>query len=398
MMLRRTFLAVAATGLLTVGLTAPPGASATDRSWHFRPVVTGLNEPRGLAFDGQGSLYVAQAGYAGSGTAGVTHTGAVTKFRWAGGALARLWSKSFTSIYMQEGGDAAVLGPAAVAATGTGCKLRHPTERRGCQVQALLSESRRDIQADAGITVPQIGHLYRFNGATGRHRSRSNVGDRDYGWTARHQQLFPDDFPDANPYALLTIKRRHPADGDWDADDTRTFVADAGANTISQVFPHGRTRVIAYIPNETAGAMRDSTPTCIAQGPDGMLYVGALDLASNFVVGPGQSNVWRVNPNSKHWRHNATVWASGFTTINGCTFDKAGNFWASELFYPNDSGAPGDLAMAPFDDPSAITHIGGGSVPLPGGIVQGPDRAMYVSIGAADPTAHSGGILRVATN
>jgi glucose/arabinose dehydrogenase len=187
-----------------------------------------------------------------------------------------------------------------------------------------------------------------------------------------------------------------PTDGDHDADDTRTFVADAGANTISEVKAGGRTRVIAYIPNETAGALRDATPTCIAQGPDGMLYVGTLDLVSNFVVGPGQSNVWRVDPGSTRWRHNATLWATGFTTINGCTFDRAGNFWASELFFPNDAGAPGDLAMAPFAHPDTITHLGGGSVPLPGGIDQGPDRAMYVSVGAADPSAHSGGVLRVA--
>jgi hypothetical protein len=90
------------------------------------------------------------------------------------------------------------------------------------------------------------------------------------------------------------------------------------------------------------------------------------------------------------------LWATGYTTINGCTFDKSGNFWASELFYPNAAGPPGDLAKAPFDHPSAITHVGGGSVPLPGGIAQGRDGAMYVSIGSADPTAHSGGILRVA--
>ncbi len=115
-------------------------------------------------------------------------------------------------------------------------------------------------------------------------------------------------------------------------------------------------------------------------------------------MAPGASNVWRVNPNSTDWQHNATLWATGYTTIDGCAFDRQGNFWASELFYPNTAGPPGDLAMAPFEHPSNITHIGGGSIPLPGGIAQGRDGAMYVSAGVADTTANSGAIFRVARN
>jgi hypothetical protein len=393
----KTLIAAAGVGAVLAAVSvAPPGvaASSSGGSWSFLPVATHLNEPRGIDFDNAGSLYVAEAGYAGSGATGVTHTGAVSKFVWAGSGLQRAWSTRFTSIFAQEGGDTSVLGPAAVSASGRGCNLRHPTERRGCLVQGLLSESRHGIQAQAGISVPQIGHLYRLNGVSGRPSNRSDVGDQNYSWTGHHRQLFPDDFPDANPYGMLTIPRR-PGHGDGDLDDTRTFVADAGANTISEILPHGYSRVIAYIPNETSVAKRDATPTCIAQGPDGMLYVGALDLVSNFQAGPGQSNVWRVNPNSTNWRHNATLWATGYTTINGCTFDKDGNFWASELFYPNSAGPPGDLAMAPFAHPNAIHHIGLGSVPLPGGIAQGPDGAMYVSVGSADPSPHSGAIMRV---
>jgi hypothetical protein len=115
---------------------------------------------------------------------------------------------------------------------------------------------------------------------------------------------------------------------------------------------------------------------------------------------PGQSNVWRVDPNSTDWTHNAKLWATGFTTINGCTFDSHGNFWASELFYPNPSGAPGDLAKIRFSrhpKASAITHLGLGQVPLPGGIAEGPDHAMYVSSGSADVTPNSGAVVRVSS-
>jgi hypothetical protein len=398
--MRSRIVILGAAAAVTVAMSAGGGPvqAARTPTWTFQPVISHLNEPRGLSFDSRGSLYVAEAGKPGAGEAGMTRTGAIDKFRWARGALAAAWSTPFTSIFAPgEGGGTDVLGPAAVTATGESCRRHHHGHDRGwssrhsgCQVEAILSESHRGIKADTGMSVPQIGHLFGLNRWTGRARSLSDVGDQNYEWTADHVNLFPDDFPDSNPYAVLRIRGHH--------ESSRTFVADAGANTISEISRSGRSRVIAYIPNETSGAQRDSTPTCIAQGPDGALYVGALDLLSNFAAGSGQSNVWRVDPNSTNWRHNATVWATGYTTINGCTFDHHGNFWASELFYPNAAGPPGDLAYASFWHPSAITHVGGGSLPLPGGIAQGPDGAMYVSVGAADSTPESGAIMRVAAN
>src|SRR4029450_10639206 len=49
----------------------------------------------------------------------------------------------------------------------------------------------------------------------------------------------------------------------------------------------------AYIPNETKVPFRDATPTCIAETPNGMLYVATLNFVANlFVCGSGLSNVW----------------------------------------------------------------------------------------------------------
>jgi hypothetical protein len=401
-MKRRSLLASTGFAAVTVAVAMGSSGAATPAvaaapTWTFRAVISHLNEPRGLSFDGRGNLYVAQSGRPGPGTLGVTHTGAVSKYRWARGALARAWYTPFASLYVPaEGGGpgSEVLGPAAVSAVGRGCSTHADRAHRGslCEVRAIEGESRRGVKAATGLDVPQLGHLFRLNGRTGAKRAISDIGGHDYAFTSRHVNLFPDDFPDANPFAVLTIRgsRGHHHGR------TRTFVADAGANTISEVFRNGKSRIISYIPNETAGAKRDATPTCIAQGPDGALYVGTLDLLSNFAVGPGQSNVWRVNPNSTHWRHNAKLWATGFTTIDGCAFDRSGRFWASELFFPNKSGPPGDLARISFRHPGAITHIGGGSLPLPGGIAQGPDGAMYVSTGVADTTPRSGAVVRVA--
>jgi len=59
------------------------------------------------------------------------------------------------------------------------------------------------------------------------------------------------------------------------------------------------------------------------------------------------------------------------------------------------AGAPGDVVEIPFANPSSITHIGLGSLPLPGGIALGPDSAMYVAVGAPDTAPASGGVIKV---
>jgi glucose/arabinose dehydrogenase len=377
---------------LLAGLVAATPAAAAGSSASITPVLGGLAAPRGIAFDGKGSMYVAESGVAGAGPAGLTHTGKVDKFAW--GRTTPTWSTGFNSLYVSEDPTAPpdVLGPAGLSAIGNGCMKNSHGVRNGCQVLMITGESTPGVLAATGNAVndPQAGHLYRLDGATGAATSKSDVGSQMYQWTGEHQSLFPDDFPDSNPYGVLVTK-------DARTEGIRTFVADAGANTISEIMPDGTARVVSYIPNEDFGAFRDSTPTCIAQGPDGYLYVGALDFVSNLFVPPGTgglSNVWRVDPNADYPTA-PTVWASGLTTITACTFDRQGNFWATEMFAGGvDATPPGDVVRIPFAHPGTQDHFGFGQLPVPGGIAQGPDGAMYVTVGSAAPGVN-GGVMRV---
>jgi hypothetical protein len=367
-------------------------------------VVSGLNGPRGVAFDGQGSLYVAEAGKyfdIAPGNFGVSRTGKVDKYKLSGDGLRLAWSTTFDSLYDSTNGGPEVLGPAGLSALGKGCGNENEGDNQGnsqgssvgCQVRVIISESRDGVNhATSGLTFSQIGHLYRLNRATGAPTNLSDVGDQMYAWTGdpTHIDLFTD-FPDSNPYGVLITKdpRTHAM---------RTFVVDAGANTVSEVMPNGIVRVIAFIPN---GPIRDSTPTCVAQGPDGALYVGTLDLLANIkFVGPGQSHVYRVDPNANETFPPTTahLWASGLTTVSACTFDRAGNFWGTEMFYPNLNGPPGDLVRIPFSKPTFVEHVGGGSVPLPGGIALGREGAMYVSVNSANTALDSGGVVKVSAS
>lgn len=382
---RAVLLCTAVAGTLAASVvTAVPGSASLG----ITLVMGGLNAPRGVAFDGQGSLYVAESGMAGAGPAGLTSTGRVGKYAW--GSTTPAWQDTFESLYVtiDPGSPPDVLGPAGISATGNGCMKHSNGQRNGCQVMMIMSESHDGIAEETGglVSTQQMGHLYRLDGASGATTDRGDVGDQMFAWTGDHQSLFPSDFPDSNPYGVLVTK---------DLGGIRTFVADAGSNTILEVGKDGSTRVIAYIPNETAPPFRDATPTCIAEGPDHMLYVATLNFVANlFVYGSGKSEVWRVDPNASYPTA-PQLWATGLTTATACTFDDAGNFWAAEMFYPNASGPPGDVVRIPFGDPSQLDHIGGGQLPLTGGVAQGPDGAMYVSINSASPVPGSGAVMRV---
>ncbi|CAL8979516.1 Virginiamycin B lyase [Cellulomonas sp. T2.31MG-18] len=380
-LLFRSATAAGAAVLAVIGLAAP---SATADPVTISPVITGLSSPRGLTFDGLGSLYVAQAG-AWSPTP-LTHTGAVTKYDF--GTFTTAWTTGFATLSQAEHGPE-VLGVGGISALGAGCMKNSNGQRNGCQVQAITNESTDGLAALGLPGMSTAGRLYRLDGATGATTVLADVGDQQYAWTSAHHDLAPADFPDSNPYGVLVT--RTPG-----SDTIRTFVVDAGANTVGEVRRDGTVRQIAYIPNDPVA---DATPTCVAMGPDGMLYVGTLDLVFNLFVpgGPARSHVWRVDPDSSYPTA-PTVWASGLTTVTACTFDRWGNFWAAEMFAPNAAGAPGDVVRIPFDQPTQQTRFGTGSLPLPGGIAQGPDGAMYVTVGSANPAPGSGAVMRLATS
>ena len=379
---RRGRFTVAALAVSTAfGLATAPSASAAPT---ITTVLSGLNNPRGLAFDGSGHLYLSESGIFDSSAPALTHTGRVTKYRADDGTWHTVWSSGgFESLSDAENGPE-VLGPEGISASGD-------------DVTMIMSESIHGVHAASGLEPHQLGLLYDLESANGRVSRLADIGDQEYDWTGDHKSLAPHDFPDSNPYAVLVT-------GSGSA--KRTFVADAGANTINEVRSNGSVRVVSYIPND---AQFDATPTCIAMGSDGMLYVGTLDLLTNSVLSktappniggnPGHSNVWRVNPNASYPTP-PQRWATGLTTVSACTFDRAGNFWATELFRQNRQGPPGDLVKIAASEVARRTtddlvHIGGGSLPLPGAIAQGPGGAMFVALVADSPQPGSGSVVKV---
>ncbi len=375
-------------GIGTVALTAvallaaAPATAASAGGPRISTVVSGLNSPRGVVVDRRGNIYVSESGVAGAGPAGLTMSGRVSRYNR--GSSTPTWSTPFESVYATVDGATApdVLGPEQLSSQGFGCAMH-----TGCPISLITSDSHDGVAALSGgaVQTTQAGHLFTLNRRTGEATDRADVGDQNYAFTNEHKDLFPSDFPDSNPFGVL-VTRSHGK--------VRTFVADAGANTIDEVMGDGTTRVIAFIPNETAAPFRDATPTCMAQGPDGMLYVGTLDLIANFGA-PGSSHIWKVDPNA-NFPTEPTMFASGLTTVTSCTIDDRGGFWATELFAPNPTGAPGDVVRVSMRNPTQIRHIGLGSLPLPIGIAVGPGHSIYVNVNSAGAPG-TGAVMRVRT-
>jgi len=334
-------------------------------------IATGLNNPRHLAIGPNGSLYVAEAGL-GAGNEvdgtqeGLGFTGSVTvveRPRSAHPAQHRILEGLVSAALMEDG------NLQCIGADGLGFDGRsHDTP----------------MYVSFGATGPLgLGLLVRYD-ADGSPTVVADVGAFDYAWTDDHADLW-EELPDANPYGMLTV-------------DDHLYVVDAGANTLDEVLPDGSVEVLAYLPNYAdIGGLRDAVPTCVAQGPDGALYIGTLALAERFEQGPGRALVYRVDPAAVDpydldtILNVATVWADSFDTISACTFAPNGDFYATEMFAGDDFA--GDVVRVPFRHPEQKDRFGQGDVVLPTGIAVGVG-AVYVASHGSEQAAGQGEVVR----
>jgi hypothetical protein len=361
-------LTLACFGGATGSAGATPSATVTT-------VVSGLDNPRDLAFSPDGGLYVAEAGHGGNpadcipgGPEGALcpgFTSGISVVNIAAGTSQRIVD-GLASV-SGEGGFAA-LGLHGISFLGNGTLYG---------IIGLASDvvpgGAWSPELTAGLKA-QLGRLIQAN-PSGHWKTVADVGHANFEWTEENQGLEPGDFPDSNPYAVLA------APGEQ-------WVLDAGANTISRVRPNGTVSIEKFIPSDTL--IGDAVPTCIDRGPDGALYIGQLTAALN---PPGSASIWRFDPATGA----LTQWASGLTTVTGCGFGKDGQFYAAEFSTLGlIAGAPGTGAVVrvPPHSTSPVVVVGGLS--FPGGFAAGPDGSLYVSTWIVAPAATGlGSVVRI---
>lgn len=125
-----------------------------------------------------------------------------------------------------------------------------------------------------------------------------------------------------------------------------TLVADAAANSLLIVDENGELDWVAAFPQKPITCLpplcgptpipfppgADPVPTSVAIGPDGAYYVGEL---TGFPGTPGNSNVWRIAPGTRHARCGSstacTIVGTGFTSIIDLQFGPDGKLYVVEL-------------------------------------------------------------------
>lgn len=367
--LRVTAAAAAAALPLLALASAPAALAGTPHSPAFRVVVSGLDNPRGLAaaYD---SVFVTEAGH-GDPTKCIPGAGVCLG---RNGAITRVFDPDDLRPYSKRivtGLISVANDPSGIATSGVSAvSVRHHTLYAlvGGNTSGLPSTAPPGYGRVLAAARAQLGRLLRVR-AGGTLQSIARVGDFDFAWANAHKYLNPQ-FPDSNPNAVLTSGSTH-------------YVLDAGSNTLDAV-RDGRIKVLAYF-GVPAHSPTDAVPTCISRGPDGALYVGEL-LGGQFA--PGHARVWRVVPGQA-----PSVWATGLTAVNGCGWGPDGRFYAVEF-------QTHGLTEGPTGDPSGdvvrisphgaiLAHLGVGQLFVPSGFAATRD-AIFVSNCSISPATGFG--------
>ena len=352
-------------------LTLGQATGAFAASWTV--VATGLDNPRGLDFAPNGALYVAESGRGGGPNAPsvpggegspvyLGNTGAITRI--VGGVQERIVT-GLPSLANADGSRAN--GPSNISFGQVG----HALVTMGLGRPPAL-------RTQLGPAAAALGTLQQM-AQNGQLKLVADIGVFE---AARD----PDgNGPDTNPTGVTSEK------------GGVAYVADAGGNSLLQVSANGTVSLVAVFPNVMvarppflppgpAQIPMQAVPTSVVRGPDGALYVSQL---TGFPFPPGAARIFRVVPGSA-----PTVYATGFTNVIDLAFDASGNLYVLEidqngLLAPSPTGR---LARVGPGGAPTVTIASDGLV-MPGGLVIGPDKAIYISNYSASPAV--GEVIRL---
>ena len=319
-------------------------------------VASGLDNPRGLAFDRNGALYVAEAGKGGT---------APCRPGPEGGQVCFGLSGAITKI--ARGSQRRVVSGLPSSAAPDGTQASGPSDvyvdKRGKVLYLIGLGGSPDLR-DQVTELANTAKLYRIG-------ARSAVADPG----AYEKRANPDGVqpPDTNPNSV-----------------TDGAIADAGGNSLLKLGSNGRLSTLATFagrsvtgPAGTPVTMQ-AVPTSVVRGPDGSYYVGEL---TGFPFPAGQARVWKVRPG-----HRATVYATGFTNIIDLAFGPDGKLLVLEIAKNGLLSGDKTGALLRVDRRGRSTEIISTGLTSPGGLaVRGRDA--YVS--NCSVCAGQGSVLKI---
>ena len=388
--------------VLVLAMALVPVAPLAAQTVEPEMVISGLNNPRGLDFDGD-TLYLAEAGVGGAGPCVGSAEGGQMCYGETGAIVALADASTqgdvvagdshrlvanLPSLAPQEDDPATPQPDAGTSATGPhdvsvrpdGETLLFPVGLGGdLALREQLGEAGsafatlRQVDAD-GTDLLQVADLGQF--------------EADHN---PDQDVIPDSVVDTNPYSVI-------------ARETDAVVADAGGNDLLRVGADGSIEVMAVFPPLFVEAPpflelppgtaipSQPVPTGIAGGETDAdpIYVGSL---TGFPFQMGSAPVFAVQGGQ------ASVAAPGFTNVIDVAVAPDGDLYVLEIAH--NSLLTGDLAGALYrvSPDGATKDLLLDDLFMPGGITFGPDGQAYISncsvcTGEGGDPAVTGHVLR----
>jgi sugar lactone lactonase YvrE len=373
--------------VMVAALTLVAGGSANAHPIHLptidtvQVVVDGVDNPRALAFDENGDLYIASAGRGGTDACTTNEQGLFCSGLSA--SILRVGSADLAGVPIAPVTPSPVrTGLISMAYPGgsTGHGLHGITVKDGDLyavfmgpelIGATSSESCCQASVKGELreaALEQLGNLMQVT-----EDGLVKIADVDHFEYTQN----PVAHPGSNPYAVAIDR-----DGSF-------LIADAGGNTIVRARLDGSVSLVAALDNIKPGQENvgvETVPTGIVVGPDGNYYVSLL---AGF--NPGYARIIQVTPQGA-----VRILADGLSTLTGIALAPGGTIYATELLNGDlvrvrpDPEAPGKYLA-----PEVIYR---GALVTPTAITMGPDGWLYISDGGMFPGDYpvvNGKIVRV---
>jgi plastocyanin len=354
----RSLLGLVVALALAAPFVALSGGPARARDGGASIVAAGLVNPRGFAWGGGRTLYVAEAGTGGT-TPGKPETPPPLG-PLMGGKTARVsWIAD---------------GCPANAATGLASETTATGEVSGAADVAILDDTLYVLIAGGGAAHgnPDTPDGVYSIGGNGKSTLVADLGR----WLRD------------NPVAKVPAADYDPDGSFFDLapapDGKALWVVEANSQQLLRVTPAGKIGRVADLSGD------NQVPTTVVAGPDGAVYVGYL---SGVPYPDGSAKVVQIEPDGSA----KEVW-TGLTTVTGLAIDKDGALLALEM-------STGDTKTPPYlvehsgkivrqTGPDSSEEVATG-LNLPTHLETGPDGALYVASPAIGANDGSGAIVRI---
>lgn len=345
---------------LTFGALAAISAtllpSLAGAQFNIDVVMSGLNNPRGLAFDLSGNVYVAEAGLGGNGPGYIAADGQFVQYGETGSV-----SRLFEGVQQRI-----IIGLPSVASQDA------PAGQGALGLHDIAFSASGDLYGTFGLSsnlTPRvtIGGRAMHLGTV----SRLPLGGppQTFADVGIHESAFNPDGGaiDTNPYGLTR-------DGDG------FYTVDAGGNSLLSIDWMGNVRTVTTFPSKAnplpfGPPMYESVPTNVEMGPDGNLYVGEL---TGFPFPQGGAEIYRIDPISGV----RTSAFGGFTNIIDMDFGVDGNLYVLQMTTNGlaSGSGPGPGALIKVDMNTGVkTTLVSSPMFFPGGLLAASDGSFYVS-------------------